>query len=113
MKSLTPEEKSIQKENIERLTAAKKLIQKGWTQGHYAEDKDGSIVSYNSPTASRFCLMGAVHLKVAPTEYLKAALGSLTNTGRLVKYNDTPGRTKKEVLALFARAIKLARKKII
>jgi hypothetical protein len=42
------------------LTEARKLLEKGWTQGALARDKDGNPVHYNCPSAKSFDIAGAI-----------------------------------------------------
>lgn len=85
------------------------LLQKGWTQGHNAITKNGDGITCNSPHAASFCLNGALRrvtgsnakqeLKLYRT--IESHLGGKTVVG----YNDTPGRTKQEVLTTLATVI--------
>lgn len=88
------------------------LLQKGWCQGDYALSENGGCVSHTSPNAAQFCLLGAicacyqgeareqaVH-KVAnqiPREFhrMRVKEGAI-----LVRWNDTEGRTRPQVVAL-------------
>src|SRR5690242_8941333 len=40
---------------------AGEIIQRGWSQGHFAVDKNGDIASWSSDEACAFCLEGAVN----------------------------------------------------
>lgn len=100
------------------------------TQFTFAKDKDGTSVSYSSPEACSFCTMGAfwraAELELGHEEdswskareylhYLEAAMvekvkGTNTVVFGIPTWNDTPGRTKADVLDLFDKAIALAKK---
>ena len=87
--------------------ASELLVTKGWTQGESAKDKDGYCVPSYSPRATCYCLIGAIE-KVAPSwDGLEArdALRRVLGVDNIVKWNDTPGRTKEEVLKAIDGAI--------
>ncbi len=109
----------------EVLIAARQLIAqpKGWTQGTLARDKDGLQLSYESPEAYSFCLIGAIDRasgfssKTKDTETLttlearNAALDSLANvlnTHDMALWNDRPHRTQADVICVFSVAIEVA-----
>ena len=87
------------------------FVEKGWTQGAFARDKDGKSVLSRDPTAVSWCMAGAVIASQGCdglTEHerwqLNAVLGrNLGFTLRLM-YNDTPGRTQKEVVNVLREA---------
>ena len=95
----------------EKLIEARNLIEKkGWGQGHYAVDDDGVTVGIDSPDACRFCTMGAIYAanrtySESVVQDLVQALG-FDNSGEVLLWNDSPSRTKDQVLARFDRAIK-------
>ena len=97
------------------LTEARKLIAQGWTQGAFYDGDDGS---------GCYCLAGAVVTVSIPNlgaldaeacadspgiRALSDCLGrrvySVYALDRLTEWNDTPGRTQEDVLALIDRAI--------
>ena len=100
------------------LTEARALIEKGWTQGKLAKNVWGHQVRYDDPDACAFCSLGAlrkaVH-KINPDLYpklrhqLALAIGEDPSAGseyyQVVRFNDAPGRTQAEVLAMFDKAI--------
>lgn len=45
----------------DQLLEIRKTIEKGWTQGAYAVDKDGFQIDCDSPEACKFCLSGAIN----------------------------------------------------
>jgi hypothetical protein len=91
-----------------KLDEARALIEKGWTQGDYADEQ-----------RTCFCIYGAIQQTlygdpeesvVGRTEevmvdLLKRATGSCA----LVAWNDAPKRTQAEVIDAFKRAAELAR----
>lgn len=100
------------------LTRARERIEKGWCQGAYAKAADGESVSACGPCATSFCIRGAV-LAVGPLDYavrapaynlLENIVDQITQSpcDSLAGYNDAPGRTHAEILAVFDAAIALA-----
>jgi hypothetical protein len=100
----------------EILREARAKIEKGWCQGYYARDKDGNQTSYDNPNAEAFCSSGAVWSFCSDTvsahqcSYAGSFLSEALDDPRItfVHWQDQPGRTKEEVLALFDKAIALA-----
>lgn len=102
------------------------LVERGWCQGAYAKGgtPEGRFSSVD-PRAERFCVVGAV-LRAADEAYPEAlitdrailrlraqlrmrqaaeeVLGEKTSPAL---YNDTPGRTRDEVVALIDKAIEM------
>jgi len=98
------------------LREAKRLIEeKGWTQGTYARDSRGEACDWNGATALCFCAEGAMF---AAAEALRADAGAecaagflieqVTPAPSIVAYNDQPGRSREDVIAIFDKAIALA-----
>lgn len=98
------------------LIQARNLVQDGWTQGASARSSLGDNlgeVSMFSPSARRFCATGALGRAVAEEGEDAAAhlaaeaiiCGSLDNKSSVIEWNDTPGRTQADVVALFNKAI--------
>lgn len=90
------------------------VVEKGWTQGAAARDHGDRVVDTNDPAAVCYCAFGALlaasHLsghdaacfiegRLLPPNSMAGALRPIA------QFNDTPGRTKEEILALFDRAI--------
>jgi hypothetical protein len=98
------------------LTAARQLLtSRTWTQGTFAVNADGVTVPPKSPTAVRWCAMGALERFSARTVVglarHNAALTLLaagTRAGNVAAWQDRRGRTVREVRAAFAKAIRLA-----
>jgi len=89
------------------LTEARKLIAQGWTQGEYKRVVNG---------VECWCILGA--MGQAASDYkpnglafaalfhaLRADDFYLSSSSNLTEWNDAPGRTQEEVLALIDRAI--------
>jgi len=96
------------KTQLEILKEARALIEKGWCQG-YNYEWDGFDAMARREDASRFCPHGAL-LVVTGNSLSKPLLAAERRLSkfagyRYVDWNDVPGRTQKEVLALFDRAI--------
>lgn len=93
------------------LKHARNLIIKGWTQGHYAKNNQGDSTCYKSKEACKFCSAGALlrtdedfgtDMELEVREILKTAI----NGDCIVDWNDKTGRTKKQVVEAFNKAIK-------
>ena len=101
------------------LAEARKLIAQGWTQGAFYDDEDGS---------GCYCLAGAVGAAEAASvklpkgrvkfvfysrsksvqalsDYLGGFARGASAVDLVTGWNDAPGRTQEEVLALIDRAI--------
>lgn len=103
----------------EFILKAKAHIEKGWHQGTLYKDALGETTVYSSKACS-FCAAGAVNqqrnIETVPNvwcleedakRYLSRAAVEL-GYEHYVDFNDTPGRTKEEVLALFNSAARIA-----
>lgn len=105
---------------------ARLLTEKGWTQGVFARTQGGAPTDCRSDTACSFCLRGALKGATADLPYndgteanyrLHRALGEVLPRESLgayldghvdiISFNDTPGRTREEVLDLIERAKRL------
>lgn len=81
---------------IDGLREGRARIERGWCQGQ-AHD----------PYANAYCLIGSISRpRSEVVQYLIRAAG--IRAWSLVMWNDTPGRTQAEVLALYDRATELA-----
>ena len=96
------------------LRRVRDLIEAGWTQEAYARDCYGHRVSFDSLTACRFCLSGAIS-RAAPrweSQCFDALRRQLPLHGDgIVNFNDRLPRGPKgkaQVLDLIDRAIKAA-----
>lgn len=111
------------------LRKARDALAKGWTQGHWALNKNGDEVESISPEACFFCTIGAVdHALGNASEAIFCEVFEIQNflvsslpdsckrredSDDLIDYNDHPDTTHEDVLALFDRAIGLGRKKLL
>ncbi len=99
----------------EVLIRGKERLERGWCQGASARDASGNKSDPESPNAASFCVFGAMHEREGPyasdraRELIRRVLGAKLGDGAIAIYNDTPGRTKEEVLALVDKAINLAK----
>ena len=105
----------VKKETTDRdvLRYMRRVLRKGWTQKARARDADGRSVNDHSRRAVSFSLHGAflramIALKWSYRTELMAILRKECGDGHLKWFNDAPGRTKKEVIAVVDRAIELA-----
>jgi hypothetical protein len=109
MKAKTPKEVLIAARYI--------LSHWGWCQGTDARDKQGQILEFpkeHFENLGSVCAVGAVSIVEADFEPLQAAHHILDMVvsdqfPTIIRYNDTPGRTKQEVLAVFDKAIQQAK----
>lgn len=92
------------------LCAVDLLEQKGWTQGAFAQDVEGCIVSPMDPRAVCFCTLGAIS-KCGDDNYRAAAVTvskwlrqNYAGVNGIVDWNDARGRTKEEVVAALRAA---------
>lgn len=105
---------------IRILTAARDLVQAGWSQGSSARTKNGWAIAYYRPEACRFCPTGAVNRAM-----LNAMQGSddtdiitqacfdemravIRGYSTIPAWNDVRSRRKGAVVAMMERAIKHA-----
>lgn len=98
------------------LKAVHDLLDKGWCQGVYARDSEGTPISSNAHEACRYCLSGAInktcfgvtYSDTSVTRSLAAGLAIEVEAGRksLADFNDT--HTKAQVLDLVQRAYEAA-----
>ena len=108
---------------LDTLRKAKKLLQKHWIEGDFAENKAGESVSPRSPEAVNFCSIGAMRHVDGPGEaeamkFLRRAAkrinidneehGSAEATNSaIIHVNDSIG--KPAVMDMFQLAIELAK----
>ncbi len=98
------------------LRQIRQLIEAGWTQEAYARDCYGHRVDVDSPSACRFCLLGALNRvedldrRHSCSDALHKQLPPTVRVG-LAAFNDSLPRGPKgkaQVLALIDRAIEAA-----
>lgn len=101
----------------EILIAAKWIIENvGWCQGSYALTKDNNRIfsveeAYAAGDICAACSTGSIMLTEASEQLKNDAeriLRLQVPDHKIVDWNDAPGRTREEVLAVFDRAIKAA-----
>ena len=90
------------------LIKARALIVKGWCQGISAANKDGDEVWPKEHEACYFCATGAIIAVTDRVAIKDKAVSRLAKQTRcnVPVWNDAKGRTKRQVLALYTRAIK-------
>ena len=103
---------------VEILEKARDLISdpERWAKGYYAHDKDGDYVPPRDGNACKWCAAGAT-IVVSPDDdnddsrHALALLQKALPSGFLfaTNYNDRPTTTHADILALFDRAIELAK----
>ena len=98
------------------LDAAADLLEKpkGWTQKTSARDFKGREVPASSPSATCFCVMGAIARVVGDNSSVRQSeardrLRPLLPTFYISDWNDAPGRTQSEVVAALRAAATSAR----
>lgn len=104
---------------IEVLEMAKERLRGHWCQGDYAMTNDGEMCAVQTPEC-RVCAHGAV-LSLSLSGVVLGRLRALNLLSKAaeqvsngmyrsaINYNDEKGRTEEEVLALFDKAIELAK----
>jgi hypothetical protein len=103
---------------VSALRDARKLLSQpcAWTQGSYARDARGSSIRASEPGACSWCVQGALFkvlgvvgsIPTSDVRQVQAPLlqhAGVIDTADLWCWNDQPGRTQNEVLALFDKAI--------
>jgi hypothetical protein len=102
----------------EVLIAARYILSHwGWCQGTTARDKQGRPLDFpqeHLKNLGSVCAIGAVSIVDSDFGPLQTAYHILDRAVRdqsycIIIYNDTPGRTKQEVLAVFDKAIQQAK----
>jgi len=97
----------MSKSVIEVLKEAREKIRQGWCQGGPARDHRDATISTGDPNACKWCLFGALMAVTDDWDGPRAAIKEFTGCS-LAEWNDAPGRTKAEVLALLDKAIERA-----
>lgn len=101
---------------LEHLRKMRELLANGWTQDTLAQDKTGEPVWPTNPDAVCFCIVGSTNracslpsTKVKIFNLLARVLAHQAD-GRtdITYFNDMPGRTQAEILAVVDRAIEIA-----
>lgn len=100
----------------ELLENARGQVEKGWCQGAYAKDVNGETVWIHSPHAAAWDVWGALTMpfrfpdRKEPKTLIKSAWQILSDiVGEpFHEWQDKPGRTKDEVLAIISKATDIA-----
>ena len=99
---------------LRMLREGRRRIEQGWCQGSWAQDADGNATNPWRPGAVCWCATGALLNDGAnddgsgwweATARLKTVLGEQQRGDDVPGWNDARGRTRKEVLDLYDRAI--------
>lgn len=104
---------------VDVLEMAKERLRGHWCQGDYAMTDDGESCPTKTP-GCRVCAHGAViSIDIPDWRHVKSSVYALLDTAAeqasngvhpsAPSYNDAEGRTEEEVLALFDKAIELAK----
>lgn len=98
------------KTTVQVLTKARALIKHGWCREYVAVTRAGDCVIPPSRGAVKFCPIGAIMQAGGAAfgverQFFRRAIGGET----IAEWNDAQSRRKRDVLAAFDRAIKLAR----
>ena len=93
---------------VEMLKRSRERIARGWCQDSYAEDKEGRRTSPLSNFACAWCMMGALRPEGIECMAAEPFLRRLVPHHALAQFNDAPGRTQAEVLAVYDKAIAMA-----
>ena len=117
----TNDDNQIRQDLIERLTQSRAVIASGWTQGAFALNKHGNIVSSAAKSACKFCAIGGLRRTTRLRGWgRRDAVLYLYSLGVLRKclpkpytsvesFNDNPNTTQADVLSLYTRAIEYAK----
>jgi hypothetical protein len=94
---------------IEALRRMRELLAKGWTQDCCCRDRRGMPIETGNAFAVSWCVIGAA-LTACPMNEQEALNVLRDNIGeeydrKMRLWNDAPGRTQSEVLALMDRVI--------
>ena len=97
--------------DAELYNKAADIIESGWTKRTLARSVEGYAVHPNDRRATSWCLGGAIRLAVYTNEGLKDYKSTMDRLMRnlelreaIARWNDCPGRRKKQVVALLRKA---------
>lgn len=101
---------NIMKTTKEILIEARKLIEHGWCQGSLAKTIYGESVDEQHPSARYFCTAGAIYKAEPNNTRAELIIDEIEEEFKgtwsfISKWNDSPDRTKEDVLVLFDKAI--------
>ncbi len=83
------------------------IVASGWCQGTMAEDSQGIKVGILSPNACKWCAAGAITVSIPvqmQLESLEDEVLRLTGYSWIDEWNDAPGRSQSEVVAVLRKA---------
>jgi hypothetical protein len=87
------------------MTKAWQLVQSGWCQGVSALDSQGNGVVPESPSASRWCIHGALSRVYGEgTDDAHFRLAKSIGFWTTIHWNDDPNRTQAEVVEALKKA---------
>lgn len=97
---------------VNHLRRALRKIEKGWCQ-HFFATKNGNPTAISD--GDSFCSIGAIITTangswLNTAEFLRKVVGSMTISS-IASWNDSPVRTKEDVIKAYKQAINLARRK--
>ena len=104
----------MDQEAVDLLTATRNRIKGGWVQGLFYQSINQRKWLFWIDTKISYCLVGALQYDFTSREIYRRAelyLSQAIGTKNIMNWNDTPGRTKKQVLDALYVAIELARTK--
>lgn len=90
------------------LEEARARVAKGWCQRAYALDADGKPLWATDRRATKWCLRGAVFASAYDDHEEPFLCLARAGVGEGTAWNDKPGRTQAEVIAVLDHAIALA-----
>ena len=123
MKKKKATKKPRVKLSVQVLQRARALIKKGWTRRSFAKDKRDNVVWVNDPTATKFCLAGALdratrdlgrekrkdpHQNAGSAAYARVLdVVSGKHCRLIASFNDDMTTTKQDVIAVIDAAINM------
>lgn len=87
--------------------AERLLLEKDWTQGAYARDRNGRSTCIELLDAVCFCMVASMEVAYQNIEDFRDAIKKVRNSlnvGSISLWNDDPARTKEEVCAALRKA---------
>jgi hypothetical protein len=95
---------------LELIQRAKERISRGWTRKAHARNSRGTVVTSDSPEASRWCIMGALGVDVLSTAEDPEAVVPVLRKLHVVSgfdiltiWNDAPDTTSGQILAVLEK----------
>lgn len=91
--------------NLQFLTAVRSVVEEGWTTKAFARDVNGKPVISGSPEAVSHCIVGAARAVAGSSGHFRLHNIMWREVYNISEWNDWPGRTKSEVLAMLDKFI--------